>query len=73
MREQVSFHHSTGWSRYWWEQLWPWNPQNSAQTVSVATERPRWCLSQATPRLPKHHGRYSSRVLLLLLGLLPSR
>lgn len=33
---------------------------------------PEWCLSHATPRLPKHHGRYSSMVL-LLLGLLPSR
>lgn len=48
-------------------------PQNPVCPNSCLGNRtPEWCLSQGTPRLPRHHGRYSSRVL-LLLGLLPSR
>lgn len=73
MREQLSFHPHAGWSGYWRGQLWQWNPQNPVCPNSRLGDRtPEWCLSHATPRLPKHHGRYSSR-LLLLLGLLPSR
>lgn len=47
-------------------------PPEHCPNSSLGNRTPQVVFVPSTPRLPRHHGRYSSNVL-LLLGLLPSR